>query len=143
MKHFLYALLGAAYATIAAGFALAVGGGLGHGTDFFGRVPLAPFSLPPSTFDAGSILPFLGGAAWALAFAAAAAGARTALGIAAGWLVIHDLSVAILFLDKPNHPQWPLLLLPYAVGQTALWVVILVRFVRMRSALGTATTSSS
>jgi hypothetical protein len=127
-----YFLLGGAYAALAAGFAMVLGSGLGHGTDFFARVPLAPFAMSRAAFDQGSFLPILACAVWGLAFAAGGTGSRPTMGVTVVWLVVHYVSVAILFRDAPTHPLWPWLLLPYATGQLGLWLLLLIRFRRAR-----------
>lgn len=123
---------GGLYAIVASAWAMILGGGLGHGTDYFARVPLSPFSIPESAFEHGSLLPALGVLAWAVAFASVAERSSGGSWIALVWFGIHILTAGTLLLDTPSHPLLPWLFVPYGLG-LLVFLVLTVRAIRRQT----------
>lgn len=120
-------MLGSAYAAGAAFLGLLIGGGFGHGSSFYGRLPLVPVASAEWAFDRGSLLPVAGVVLWGIAFASTAAVSRRGRAVAVGWMLVHSLSAAVALRDIPEHPDKQLLLVLYAVGPVALTALIAFR----------------
>jgi hypothetical protein len=132
-------VVGALYAAVSAGFALLFGSGAGHGTDFFARLPLAPFSMQEGTFDNGGLLPLAGVLFWGAVASLAGASNSTARFGALALLGLHYFCVAaLLSFDAPHQflPGGLVLLAPYALGQVVLWAWAVVRFRSSRNPVG-------
>lgn len=125
-------LVGAAYAAAASYLGLFLGGGFGHGSSFYGQLPLAPVANTDWAFERGSILPILGVVMWGAAFAASSTYTPRGLVFSGAWLLIHAASAAILLAGSPDHPDKGLLIGAYFVGPVALAILVAVR-VRRKS----------
>jgi hypothetical protein len=125
-------LIGAIYAAAAAFLGLFLGGGFGHGSSFYGQLPLAPVANAEWAFERGSILPIVGVLMWGAAFAASSTYTPRGVVLSGAWLVIHVASAAILLAGSPDHPDKGLLIGAYSVGPIALATLVAVR-VRRKS----------